>query len=362
MSEKAETSLVPYSRHPALPAEEALARKLRPRTLGRRVIQLLRWADLWAPSLVAGNSRAFADLARSDWIRPLEDLRPEPGPHTLEVVVDHLLCKYAVPNWVCGAFAPESGRWPCPNAMWTTLATVAAVVARGGGYDAIRWLLHGQLNRTIYAQLLVSDAASPMLALRNAQCRALGGPGWLGDALARHWTCSTLAWPDLPTIAWLAREAEEVEFTEVLAFLRRQPLDLRGRTWASVRRLMHAPVRRVVDTRPFVPSGFSPDLPIEFPTWRMRELRSPLELAVDGRVMHHCVGTYVAVVRARKSSIWSLRTGDERCLTIEVRNGTREIIQVRGPRNRGALPLETRVLLAWAGINGLRLLGSAMKR
>lgn len=363
MSKQTDTSLVPYTgRHPALPAEEALARKLRPRTLGRRVIQLLRWADLWAPSLVAGNSRAFADLARLDWIRPLEDLRPEAAPHTLETVVDHLLCKYSVPNWVCGAFAAEAGRWPCPNATWTSLVTVAAVVARGGGYDAVRWLLPGQLNRRIYANLLASDAASPLVALRQAQCVALGGPPWLAAALAGHWTCGAFAWPDLPTLSWLAREAEELEFTEVLAFLYRRPVDLTGRTWASVRRLVHAPVPLRLDARPFVLSGFSSDLPPEFPTWRMRELRSPLELAVDGKVMHHCVGTYSAKVRARKSSIWSLRTGEERCLTIEVSNGTREIIQVRGPGNRGASRLETSVLSAWAAANALRLLGSAMKR
>jgi hypothetical protein len=50
-------------------------------------------------------------------------------------------------------------------------------------------------------------------------------------------------------------------------------------------------------------------------------------------------------------SIWSVRRGEERRLTLELRHSTMELRQIRGLRNRRPDPEELEVVLSWARRN-----------
>ncbi len=74
----------------------------------------------------------------------------------------------------------------------------------------------------------------------------------------------------------------------------------------------------------------------------IEELTFPAQLVAEGKVMHHCVGSYVQACRHGKSAIFSLRTAAndgssapwKSHITIEVDRSTRKIVQIRGKNNR----------------------------
>src|SRR5262249_20006919 len=95
-------------------------------------------------------------------------------------------------------------------------------------------------------------------------------------------------------------------------------------------------------------------------TYAITELVSAIELQEEGTAMSHCVATYAGLCQSGENSIWSLTVEDasgrvERRLTLQVRNGRREIIQARGRFNRMPQPDEFRLLGLWAQAGGPRL-------
>lgn len=80
--------------------------------------------------------------------------------------------------------------------------------------------------------------------------------------------------------------------------------------------------------------------------WLIRELCSSRILAAEGRLMHHCVLSYVKSCRRGNTSIWSLsaRTDGSRIpvLTIAVDPRSRKVTQVRGKYNASLAHAEGR--------------------
>jgi len=80
--------------------------------------------------------------------------------------------------------------------------------------------------------------------------------------------------------------------------------------------------------------------------WLIRELCSSRTLAAEGRMMHHCVRSYVKSCRNGNTSIWSLsaRTDGTRTpvLTIAIDPRRRKITQVRGKYNASIAQAEGR--------------------
>ena len=75
--------------------------------------------------------------------------------------------------------------------------------------------------------------------------------------------------------------------------------------------------------------------------WTITELLTAKELQVEGRHMHHCVGSYANNCKKGNISVWSMQVtppdGEtHRVMTIAVQNGSRSITQARGKCN--ALP------------------------
>ena len=113
--------------------------------------------------------------------------------------------------------------------------------------------------------------------------------------------------------------------------------------------------------------------------WTIQELRSSALLQVEGRVMHHCVGSYAKRCIAGENSIWSIRfrTDEEEAeqqhvLTFAVDNKKRQVTQARGKCNlqphgtvskkqhrktdntyRAALRESARVMALWRKEEGL---------
>jgi hypothetical protein len=120
----------------------------------------------------------------------------------------------------------------------------------------------------------------------------------------------------------------------------------------------------------YAPSGFkeatfdlserSRDGEVKKQIWRIEEVLTGKELAAEGRRMGHCVYSYAWAIERRQTSIWTMTledgqgtTGRWAMLTIEVRNESRAVVQARGRFNRAATSAEHRILVRWAGQNGL---------
>ncbi|MCA9265872.1 MAG: PcfJ domain-containing protein, partial [Planctomycetales bacterium] len=96
-----------------------------------------------------------------------------------------------------------------------------------------------------------------------------------------------------------------------------------------------------------------------FKSWTIRELLSSKGLMTEGRQMKHCVATYASSCARGHCSIWTMEVesieGFAKVVTIEVRNNSRLICQVRGKANRLAIEKERRVIQRWAESAGLRI-------
>ncbi|TVQ18001.1 MAG: hypothetical protein EA382_18230, partial [Spirochaetaceae bacterium] len=93
--------------------------------------------------------------------------------------------------------------------------------------------------------------------------------------------------------------------------------------------------------------------------WRIVELLSSKELEEEGRSLGHCVATYASSCQRHASSIWSVRresaTGVTRLLTVEVDMKRKEIVQIRGLRNRLPEANEMTIVNRWTRANGLAM-------
>jgi hypothetical protein len=145
----------------------------------------------------------------------------------------------------------------------------------------------------------------------------------------------------------------------------RPDFSLRGRTLASLLRLVHAWHQGLgamsgsdVAWAPSGTPGMSfaveprdPEAPVV--RFEILELTSASSLAWEGRKLGHCVASYTHKCLLRRASIWSLRrfAGDgppRPIATIEVDPKRRRIVQLRGARNRWVKGAPERYVREWA--------------
>lgn len=93
-------------------------------------------------------------------------------------------------------------------------------------------------------------------------------------------------------------------------------------------------------------------------TFAFEEITTQSELIEEGRVMRHCVASYMDGCVEGLYAIWSLvkisDAGKERMLTIQV-GRNRTIVQACGPHNHPPKKQERQLLIIWAKVAGLRL-------
>jgi PcfJ-like protein len=90
--------------------------------------------------------------------------------------------------------------------------------------------------------------------------------------------------------------------------------------------------------------------------YTIRQITNDMELMTEGRVMEHCVYTYLELCLNHCSSIWTLAYTEgssvvNKTLTIEVRGDA--ITQIRGKINRSPTDFEKKIIRKWAEKEGL---------
>jgi hypothetical protein len=327
-----------------------------------------------------GALRRLVEVAH---VRPLGDWsqRGKGRDAIFRSLAEHLLARYAMPAMLWSVFfdGRNAGR----------LVPVVVHVAGGGSlFEAVRDPSFPlPLTRRMCHELLAEAWSGTFLqAIRRVQVRAAGGDArlfatWMRTARAQA----------------IGSREEEAFWTTVIAWLAKNPLDamqigplmdfivhrrhhdttfsMTGRSAAAMIRGMQEWHRelaqeKVIHGTVFEPSGLRPiaiDLSergregaVRKQVWRVEEVLNAKDLAAEGRRMGHCVYSYAWAIERRQTSIWTMtledgdgETGRWAMLTVEVRNESKRIVQARGRFNRGATSAEHKILLRWAGANGL---------
>ncbi len=352
-----------------------IANRLNPND--RRMPALVRVLACRRPRLLSGGwERPLAGLSRAPfWLRSVESWR---GAGTsakggFRSLVDHLLCRYAVPAWARNAF------WLQSTIDQTFGVRFLAAIGRGA--SAYRAVQAGELwgiplTRKAVHKLLLSDETRPFHAIRQAQVEAMPFAEELRNAAAWCWLRPVPAHEPFraSVLEWMARQRglQPDQIHEIARFL--DVVIMRDPTWSirdrSLRSVLadvrdwRTPARRVV-MREFASCGLQGMTVLDRDPHRgpfrleLVELRDSAELVEEGRRLRHCVGQYAGRVKNGISSIWSLRRafeGDDLqpLVTIEYAPHRACIVRAKGYSNRSLRPEELAVIRQWAAVNRIR--------
>lgn len=311
----------------------------------------------------------------SELVREPEDWMGATG-HPLVVVgslANHLFGRYPTPRFLASAWFGSSEPSRLARRRWFIEH------ARGKRFRSLA-LPMVMTRHMEHAFLRTPDHFTIDLALRRAEVLGLGGSPELAEALLATRLVDSFDEPERWRVAlrWLVGRGEELELAQlpsVVDFLRAKlvDVDLRGRTFASVMRLVgawhaslgkqRAKVMRWNASRwsaltELVPSAH--DEP-RSAVWSIVELLDSGELQAEGREMRHCVVSYARDCAAGRASIWSLRHRWEdqeparSVLTIQIHPWSRTIVQVRGRMNARACGLPLALVQQWANREHLRI-------
>ncbi|HEY2734511.1 MAG TPA: PcfJ domain-containing protein [Polyangiales bacterium] len=295
-------------------------------------------------------------------------------PRVVDSLTSHLFGRYPTPRFLASVWFGERTSARIARRRWFVAH------ARGQRFRSLD-LPIAMTRRMEHIFLQTPDHLAIGPALRRAEVLGLGGTpalasAVLGTRLAEHFDDAG-PWRD--ALAWLARCGDSVDIAQISPIVdylhaNLHAVDLRGRTFASVMRLVRdwhgwlarerAPLLRWCRSRwneMVVPIEPAPD-ERRRAEWIIVELLDSRELATEGRRMHHCVSTYAHRCASRRSSIWSLRRrwcddgSTESVLTIEVRPETRTIVQLRTYANGLPTRWQLELVRQWANREGLYFL------
>jgi len=256
-------------------------------------------------------------------------------------------------------------------------------VAKGGSvYNAIqKGLLPVPLTRKMCHELMRTKSNySIVKAIRRVQVKAFGGNDYLLKAIMATHVGESLSFDSVEwekfwatVFQWLCNNymfnhSQISPMFDYLTFRHNNDpkFSIKGRTVDSVINAMnawHDNLRKSKDVKniDYKPSGLKSGCYIDpsndeiggSGTINVIEILSGKELMVEGAKMHHCVLSYSDYIVRGTCSIWSMRKGQSRLATIEVRGNI--IVQCRGFANRHLTNSQYRVLLAWAKDNCLSI-------
>jgi hypothetical protein len=306
-----------------------------------------------------------------------------------ESLLRHLVDRYKVPRFLMQAWSHEED-----FAVEWYLHLASGGSARklpGLPFPLSKKAAH--LVRHIPAHLGITDG------LLWAQVRSMGGAGAVFRAIAGSFLGQQAYLEEfwIQAIAWIIRQPgrDNDQVGPVIDYLnhrhgeRNTNFSLKGRTWNAVVRDMnrwHRDLRaaRVEEERSWQSyignkyyvslgkgaRGENADLirrPVESFISSMGAIRdhrrcmititqilSDKQLRAEGNRMNHCVYSYRLGCQKGDLSIWSMRAWDpatdreEALLTLELRHGSRRIVQIRGKHNRRATRQEMEIVRIWA--------------
>lgn len=351
------------------------------RSFLRRLLHVVRArSDLMSnpasASAEVAQAQVLHNLLRFDrhLVREPEDW-PGASGHPLAVVdslASHLFGRYPTPRFLSSVWFGHNTLDRVERRSWFIAH------AQGQRFRSLG-LPIAMTRRMEHVFLRTPDHVAFDHALRRAEVIGLGGTPDLADVVLTTRLVDSFAnadrWRD--ALAWLVRCGDSVELEQVrplVDFLQANlnAVDLRGRTFASVMRLvadwhgwLGRQQTRIVRwlrsrwTGMVTPAHPRPDEP-RSAEWTITELLDSRELAHEGRAMRHCVASYAQACAARASSIWSLRhrwcgeAVSRSVLTVEVRPSTGMIVQLRGKANARARGEPLQLVRRWAAREGLR--------
>lgn len=359
-----------------------------PTGVDRAYLEVLEVIQDKAPRLAETSMlNAFREVAKLPLLRNPASWKPKgKGRDTLfRGLCEHLLAKYPMPPFLWSAFYETDSV--------ATYAPFVAFVAGGGSvFEAVKKdLLHLPFTRKMCHDFMTTPSDVTFLrALRRTPVLAFGGSErflnvWMTSQAGRVLHAKEFEAFWFSVLEWFGKNAmvdpnQVGPLVDFILFRRRQDpnFSMKGRTVLAMIRGVeewhaHLTKEKGVHGATFKPSGYRPfesergarDASGNFitETWRVTELLSGKALAEEGRKLRHCVYSYSWSVEKGQTSIWSmtvecsLNGGPERAVTIELRNDTRRIVQVRGSCNRAPSTREFQVLKEWAGLNNLEIGG-----
>ncbi len=307
-------------------------------------------------------------------------------------LVSHLFDDYPVPRFMVPV-------WCCPHSRSWNIQMYLHL-AEGRSIRQFKLPLPFPQRMTRHAAnwfLQAPDDISPIMAFRWAQVRALGGDRRMANVLTNS---TTLMFPTEHDEFWgsviqfLVRHQPicATEMDDIVRFIDQQkfhpaeltwgrgggqdPLQpnftLKGRSLMSLRRHMTNWRMDFIGKFPVIDHSAKCWTPTNIgkfqfdagdSTWTIEELLNDKALLIEGRIMQHCVASYIHRCARRNTSIWSMKIqqGERRvrALTIEVLPHTRTICQAKGRKNAAPGEFATKMLRQWASQEGLKL-GKAM--
>jgi len=348
--------------------------------------EILEVIEKKAPRMAERTTlNALNTISKLPFLRSPRDWKPKgKGRDTLfRGLCEHLLAKYPMPQFLWSAFYETDSV--------DTFAKFVGFVAGGGSvFEAVKQgLVHVPFTRKMCHEFMTTPSHVTFLrALRRTPVFAFGGSErfldvWMTSQAGRvlHAKETEAFW--FSVLEWFGKNtmvdpSQVGPLTDYLLFRRRQDpaFSMKGRSILATIRGMeewHAQLtkEKAIHGMTFKPSGYRDyetqkgvrDSSGNFitETWRVKEILSSKALAEEGRKLNHCVYSYSWSVEKGSTSIWSmtfessLDGGASRCVTIELKNETRRIVQVRGRFNRAATSREFQVLKEWAGMNNLEI-------
>lgn len=250
---------------------------------------------------------------RSRWIAPVYEWHPDNDSSSAELtsLIDHLFARHSVPNFVYRV-----------------------------------WFLEDSANTT-------RDRAIFLHLARGHNIRGLDLGFSLTKSMAKHFLTAPDHYSIDRALVWAKSHSRYCPRNFQAAMSRRRK-------------------KLVVGAPPYVHDESWERLPINdfrwiepkttewnYRAWTIRQLLSRDELVAEGKRMQHCVAIYAPICAAGVSSIWSLAssglTTSTPMLTIEIIPRSKEIVQVRGLRNRRANASEIELIDRWARSESLTI-------
>ena len=331
-------------------------------------------------------------LHHNEFIRPIQNWLPSGAskPEVFSSLVDHLLAEYQMPFFMTSVWLKETDDTALQQQEWYIK------VSRGASIRRLN--IPVLFTRKMEHHFLQSpDHFSFEEAVRYSQVLGLGGKTGLAKAivatrLGRHIDNDDF-WRSVIHFFINSKDLKSehvnpvVDFLYHIKFSRKivhtdngvmiiepsQPdFSIKGRTFNSIMRLVenwHKELsrRNVRGDFRWEKSRFndfsykekSYDSEHKRRIWRITELLSNAELAVEGRVMHHCVRSYASKCFHGESTIWSMsleiKDNIKRVITIEVDPLARVIRQARGRFNHAPKSDAMEIMKKWARIEGLKI-------
>lgn len=339
--------------------------QLRTRQGRERGLRLVRWLTSSGDEDLLRNHQLLETLACVPWPACPRRWPAEPV-QTADALVRRLLEVYPLPPVLRAPFGkPHVGRH-----ARQVFGRLSSHVGAGGSFAGAReqGLVPDTCTRRVYREFLRGSPHGGLLrAWRFAQATAVGAPRWAAVAVVEHtrWRHRARSlerfWEGdgywFGVIDWFGRVLQDrAAAGPIVDFLSLHPIDLAGRTAASVQRRVEE-WHQTLSHRPSQPSFADPpydpvplDEPLDAPGWTLQQVLRPVDLWLEGQELRHCVWSYRDRVRSGDCSIWSLRSDGERVLTLEVHSG--RVVQIRGLRNRRPSASEEALVRSWAVVNG----------